>query len=39
MGVADSGQEGAMSEDFLNVEYADARFNQVRSVAVAQAVR
>lgn len=30
MGVADGGKDGVMAEDFLNVENADARFNQMR---------
>lgn len=39
MGVPDGGEDGVMAEDFLNVEQADAGFNQVCRIGMAQAVR
>ncbi len=39
MGVADGGEDGAVSEVLLYFEQINARFNQVGSIAVAQAVR
>ena len=37
--VPGGGQDGAMAEDFLHLEQIDARFDQMGSVAVAQAVQ
>jgi hypothetical protein len=34
MGVADCGQDGMVTKDFLNIENADAGFDQVRGIAV-----
>jgi hypothetical protein len=34
MRVTNGGEDGLVTEDFLNVEYADARFNQMCGIAV-----
>jgi hypothetical protein len=39
MGIAGGGQDRAMAEDLLNGQQIDAGFEQVRGVAMAQAVR
>ena len=38
MGVAQGGEDGLMAEDFLHFQQVNARFNQMRGIAVAQAV-
>ena len=38
MGVAKGGEYGLVAEDFLYFQQVNARFNQMRGVAVAQAV-
>ena len=39
MGVANGGQNGLMAQDLLNLNQIHTGFNQMRGIAVAQAVR
>jgi hypothetical protein len=39
MGIASSGQDTVVAEDFLHFEQVDARFDQMRGITVTQAVR
>ena len=38
VGISRGGQNGVVAEDFLYLDQIDARFDQVRGIAVAQAV-
>ena len=38
MGISGGGQNGVVAEDFLYLDQIDAGFDQVRGIAVAQAV-
>ena len=38
MGITEGGEDGLVTEDFLHFQQVDARFNQMRGIAVAQAV-
>ena len=39
MGVTEGGEDGLVPEDFLHFQQVDASFDQMRGIAVAQAVR
>ena len=39
MGVAQGGEDGLVAEDFLHFQQVNARFDQMRGIAMAQAVR
>ncbi len=38
MGVTEGGEDGLMAENLLHFQQVNARFNQMRGIAVAQAV-
>ena len=39
VGIADGGENGMMAEEFLYLDQVDAGLDQVRGIAMAQAVR